>query len=357
MFALFIAVFALVNGSNGFCLSQETSPASQGQVASVPTRDVTSTLEGFIDSNTLQRDGKSPFHLLMSFQVFDLKGKPSEQGKLEYWWAGPEGFHLDINAPSIGTIHDVRLDQVPDVSARRSLYLVNELLDAMRFPASILGALKGPLVTEKRDFGKSALECVSALSPALKPTLTSQMAVCTDGTSGTVRLITGQNFAVVRNRVGIFQGTHVALDLAIVWSGKNAITGHVEKLEGFSPGTTAVALTKPLNDPAKSAAKPHASLSAGVIAGNKIGGEQPKYPEMARHERIQGSVVLMANISAAGKIVDLVPVASPDDSLSYAAMEAVKTWTYHPYLLNGSPTEVSTTITVNFNLSSGFGSR
>ena len=38
------------------------------------------------------------------------------------------------------------------------------------------------------------------------------------------------------------------------------------------------------------------------------------------------------------------------DPRSGAAWDAVKQWTYRPYLLNGEPTEVDTTITVNFNL-------
>jgi protein TonB len=33
-----------------------------------------------------------------------------------------------------------------------------------------------------------------------------------------------------------------------------------------------------------------------------------------------------------------------------AALDAVKQWKYKPYLLNGEPTEVDTTITVNFTL-------
>jgi protein TonB len=32
-------------------------------------------------------------------------------------------------------------------------------------------------------------------------------------------------------------------------------------------------------------------------------------------------------------------------------LEAVKQWRYKPYILNGEPTEVDTTITVNFALS------
>jgi protein TonB len=32
------------------------------------------------------------------------------------------------------------------------------------------------------------------------------------------------------------------------------------------------------------------------------------------------------------------------------AMRAVKQWRYSPYLLNGKPTKVDTTVTVNFEL-------
>ena len=97
--------------------------------------------------------------------------------------------------------------------------------------------------------------------------------------------------------------------------------------------------------------RPYAALAGGVIAGSKVGGDQPKYPEAARVDHIQGAVILMAMISPAGKITNVVRLASPDQSLTQAAMNAVKTWTYKPYLLYGKPVEVHTTITVNFNLS------
>jgi protein TonB len=36
--------------------------------------------------------------------------------------------------------------------------------------------------------------------------------------------------------------------------------------------------------------------------------------------------------------------------LTQSALEAVRQWKYRPYLLNGEPVEVETTIQVNFNL-------
>lgn len=77
---------------------------------------------------------------------------------------------------------------------------------------------------------------------------------------------------------------------------------------------------------------------------------QPTYPDIARSRRLSGTVILAAHISPGGKITNLFPIASPDPSLSDAAIAAVKTWIYQPYLLNGTPVDVHTVITVNFNI-------
>jgi periplasmic protein TonB len=107
------------------------------------------------------------------------------------------------------------------------------------------------------------------------------------------------------------------------------------------------------NVPKVTAAKPvTARISGGVMAGNKIAGSNPQYPPIAKAARIQGAVVLAATISKNGSIENLRLISGPP-MLVQAAMDAVKGWRYKPYLLSGEPTEVETTITVNFNLNGG----
>ena len=65
-----------------------------------------------------------------------------------------------------------------------------------------------------------------------------------------------------------------------------------------------------------------------------------------------GTVVLHAIISKTGSIEQLNVVSGPP-MLVGAATDAVKQWRYKPYLLNGEPTEVDTTVIVNFNLNGG----
>jgi len=91
-------------------------------------------------------------------------------------------------------------------------------------------------------------------------------------------------------------------------------------------------------------------ISQGVTEGRLIQRIEPKYPPLALAARIRGQVVLSAIIDRSGQIQNLVLV-SGHPMLVPVAIDAVKQWRYRPFLLNGEPVEVETTITVNFELS------
>ena len=93
-------------------------------------------------------------------------------------------------------------------------------------------------------------------------------------------------------------------------------------------------------------------VSQGVSQGLLVKRVQPNYPPLARQARIQGTVVLQAEISKTGDIQNL-RLISGHPMLAPAAIEAVKQWKYKPYLLNGEPVEVETQVQVNFTLSGG----
>jgi protein TonB len=93
-------------------------------------------------------------------------------------------------------------------------------------------------------------------------------------------------------------------------------------------------------------------VSQGVSTGLLIRKVNPNYPPLARQARIQGTVVLQAEISKSGDIQNL-RLISGHPMLAPSAIEAVKQWKYKPYLLNGEPVEVETTVQVNFTLSGG----
>ncbi len=90
-------------------------------------------------------------------------------------------------------------------------------------------------------------------------------------------------------------------------------------------------------------------VSSAVEAGLLIRKTIPVYPPMGRAMRASGTVVLAASISKTGTIENLRVVSGPA-VLQQAALDAVQTWLYRPYLLDGKPVEVETTINVIFTL-------
>lgn len=90
-------------------------------------------------------------------------------------------------------------------------------------------------------------------------------------------------------------------------------------------------------------------VSSGVMAKQKISGDNPVYPQEAKDQRVQGTVVLEATIGKDGTVEALHVVSGPT-ILQRSSIEAVKTWMYKPYLLNGDPVEVETQISVVYTL-------
>ena len=90
-------------------------------------------------------------------------------------------------------------------------------------------------------------------------------------------------------------------------------------------------------------------ISSGVMEGHKLSGVNPRYPTIAIASHVQGTVVLAATISRTGTIENLRLLSGPP-MLTAAAEDAVRTWRYRPYMLNGEPVEVETTVNVIFHL-------
>src|SRR5580700_10203036 len=136
-----------------------------------------------------------------------------------------------------------------------------------------------------------------------------------------------------------------------------AATGVVGGVPGGVPGGSmggvigSVLSSTPVAVP-KIATPTRVRVSSGVSSGLLIRKVSPTYPPLARQARIQGTVVLQAQISKDGSIQNL-QLISGHPMLAPAAIEAVKQWKYKPYLLNGEPVEVETQVQVNFTLAGG----
>ncbi|HMC30380.1 MAG TPA: energy transducer TonB [Candidatus Angelobacter sp.] len=125
--------------------------------------------------------------------------------------------------------------------------------------------------------------------------------------------------------------------------------GVVGGVPGGSTGGVIGGIIGSAAPPPKVATPQKLRVSSGVVEGLKLNAPNPTYPQMARIAHIQGDVVLQATISKTGTVENLRAVQG-HPILIQAALDAVRQWKYKPYILNGEPVEVETTIKVQFHM-------
>ena len=90
------------------------------------------------------------------------------------------------------------------------------------------------------------------------------------------------------------------------------------------------------------------TVSSAVMSRNLLTKAVPIYPPAAKKAKIQGTVVLSVVIGEDGNIKNIEVVSGPNE-LQQSSIDAVRQWTYKPYLLNGDPVEVKTTVHVIYS--------
>jgi TonB family protein len=123
----------------------------------------------------------------------------------------------------------------------------------------------------------------------------------------------------------------------------------VELRAGGPTATPAVAAPGGSQDDWKDAVR----VGGNIGPPRKVKDVPPEYPKAAQDARVQGVVILEARVDESGNVSD-VRLLRSIPLLDQAALAAVKQWKYEPALLNGVPTPVVMTMTVNFTLRDEF---
>ena len=308
-------------------------------------------LQAVATDSSLDAQGVRPWHLKVSFQMFDEQGKPGEQGTMEEWWSSPSLYRLSFTSPSYTATEIKNQDDLFRTRAATPLpYPLRALQRGLVDPMPRAEELAGTKPDLRRmTFYNIKMDCIMLDQPirgnpeiplGLFPTY------CLDrGTSRLRVTYDAGMLEIVRAVIGNFQQRSVPIDLSISDGGKKLLSGHIALLTTDMTGASFT----PTPDMGKVTGQEVFHASPGVVAGRKLSGTLPRYPQSARMNHISGAVVLRAFIGPDGHITDLRVVSTPDGDLAIAALEAVHFWTYQPYLLNGFPVAVETTITVNFN--------
>jgi TonB family protein len=90
-------------------------------------------------------------------------------------------------------------------------------------------------------------------------------------------------------------------------------------------------------------------VGGNIKPPKKIRDVRPVYPPIARESNVTGVVIMEARIGVDGSVEEA-RVLKSIPLLDQAALDAVKQWQFEPTLMNGEPTPVIMTVTVNFTL-------
>ena len=292
-------------------------------------------------ASTLEWLSSQPFLLKVDFQLYDLDGNPVEKGTAEESWSETDGKRIHIQSPSLVEGDTPAADEF--TMHTRESYLIHQGINALVRPFPSVVARKDFAIDEFRQaLGDAQVSCFSLVS-AGKTRTSMTPAYCTDADNRIVSMA-GQLFVLERSDFRKYRDHEVPIYLKLSYEGRPALTMHVTELDRFPDIPASKIKTKPSSSAS--------SIPSETLAGHLLKKKDPSYPKEAKKKHITGSVLLTAIITKQGTIGWLDVIASPSPLLTESAKDAVKTWTYQPYILNGSPTEVETAITVNFDMGS-----
>jgi TonB family protein len=342
----------------GFSQTAGNTAASQAGAPGLPKdpREVIEAARPFYDFSDA---ALKPWHLKTSYQLYDDKGNPGEQGTFEYWWASPDvhrtlwtrgsSMHSDWRAG--GNKYASRSEGEP------LRYFEYKMFDALLSPLpeeKDMDPVKSRIERKQVSLGNLKVPCIMVgpiighFGQGVEEPIGLFPTFCFD--SNTPALLVTYSLGgvtTVYNKIVKVQGKYLAREVTFFQGKQKILSATVDSITGLNPMEAALAL--PPDTPVSNVKK--VNIAGGLAQGMLLKKEVPFYPQDAKAARVSGTVILQAVIGTDGSIHDLRVVSAPWPSLAAASLWAVSHWQYKPYLLNGSPVEVETTINVVFSLS------
>jgi TonB family protein len=348
-------VLALLMQHNALGLNAvQASPTAGTSAPGSMTNDPSAIFALAAKLNGLNSPDIQPWHIKASYETFDEQGAPKDKGIFEEFWAGAKKYKSSFTSPGF-TQTDYMTDEGrfrsgdPRWPGAAEMLLHRSLVDPL--PGAV--ELSYALLTRDTKFSNGTLRCIALDRPVPvnrnAPPPPASPVYCFEPADPILRFNSSYGDAYRTSFDGSvsFQGRSIPRDIHVTFREKPLLNIHLERLEALQPVDESEFIPPPstLKVPPRKIA-----VSAGVMQGNLLSKADPAYPDAAKQQHVQGTVVLRATIGIDGHVRDLGVISSPSQDLAGAAVQAVRQWTYKPYLLNGEVVEVMTQVNVAFSL-------
>ena len=300
-----------------------------------------------------------PWHLKASYQLYDDKGNPGEQGTFEYWWASPDVDRtLWTRGSSMHSDWSLGGDKYASLSTGEPLkYFENKLRSALLDPLpseKSMDSARSRIERKDVSMGSAKLPCIMVgpiighAGQGVEEPIGLFPTYCFDPHSP-VLLVSYALGGVTEifSKIAKVQGKYLPREVMFFQGKQKILSATVDSITGLNPADAA--LTAPEGVAVVGVRKVNVSggVAAGMLLPKKV---IPIYPQDAKDNRVSGTVVLQAVIGTDGGVHDLQVISASWPSMAASALWAVSHWEYRPYLLNGNPVEVETTVNVVFTL-------
>jgi TonB family protein len=296
-------------------------------------------------TNGLIGDDIKPWHLKATYKSLDEQGNVKDQGTYEEFWVSSKQFKRAFTGSSFtqteyGTEKGILVSGPQNTLPYPLAQIRGQFVDPIMSPDSIQ---RTNFDLKQREVSSIKFDC---LSPITSEGIHFGTTLCLDTGKSILRINAPQQGAlIVHNSIVKFQEHYIAEDLQFVQQSKPVLTAHIDSIELLRTIDEALFLPPADATPKRISI----TVAGGIMVGMLLKKVPPEYPLYAKDTGITGTVVLHAIINKDGHIANLHVISGPPE-LQQASLDAVKHWIYRPYLLNGEPVEVMTSINVNFTL-------
>jgi TonB family protein len=302
-----------------------------------------------------------PWHLKASYQLYDEKGNPSEQGTFEYLWASPKVYRSSWTRPGASRTdwYTANGQHVSETTGERIKYFEYRLQAALISPLPDSGDLapeKFRLERELKSLGKEKTPCIMVvpIMPQHGRIQTVPMGLfptyCFDPALPVLRV--NSSFGTITtafDHIVKFQNKYLSEEIAFYEGTRKILTAKVDAITTLNPANPAL-MPPPTATNAKILKVDRLPIDSSIANTYLVRKQVPIYPQDAKDARASGTVVLRAIIGTDGGVHDLHVDSTPWPSLASSALWAVSQWEYKPFIHNGDPVEVETTINVIYTL-------
>jgi TonB family protein len=308
--------------------------------------------------NGLVRPNLAPWHISLSFESTDGHGRTLWQGTFEEFWAGPDKYKRifatnKFNQVEYVTSAGIRRTGSPDGAPSELMTIVNQFLHPIPVDEDTIGAMD--LRIGAPTIGQTKLVCVTALRPRVGIEQATDETDCIDENSPILRFqLSGSgNSRFIRNSIKRFQDCYLPQTVegygASSSTQKPILTAKLEKIEALGSPDDAQ-----FTPPADAVSPPEViTLNERTTKPRLLHHPYPEldfqYPGEHRSVHMAGVVILELRIQTDGSVSNLRVVEGPQN-MQQASIEAVRTWTYKPFVQDGKPVEVDTSVTLVYSL-------